>query len=71
MIEKIVADVLNIDQSTIEDKHNLVEDLGADSLNIVELVMQIEEQYEIEVPDEDAEGIETVADIKQYVEDNA
>jgi acyl carrier protein len=71
MIEKIVADVLNIDPSTVKDEHNLVEDLGADSLNIVELVMQIEEQYEIEVPDEDAEGIVTVADIKQYVEDNA
>ena len=71
MIEKIVADVLNINQSTIKDEHNLVEDLGADSLNIVELVMQIEEQYEIEVPDEDAEGISTVKDIKQYVEDNA
>ena len=71
MIEKIVADVLSINQSTIKDEHNLVEDLGADSLNIVELVMQIEEQYEIEVPDEDAEGISTVEDIKQYVEDNA
>ena len=71
MIEEIVADVLSINQSTIKDEHNLVEDLGADSLNIVELVMQIEEQYEIEVPDEDAEGISTVGDIKQYVEDNA
>ena len=71
MIEKIIANTLNIDQDAVRDECNLIEDLGADSLNIVELVMQIEEQYEIEVPDEDAEGISTVGDIKQYVEDNA
>ena len=70
MIEKIVADVLSINQSTIKDEHNLVEDLGADSLNIVELVMEIEEEYDMEIPDEDAEELHTVAALKQYVEDN-
>jgi len=69
MIEKMIADVLNIDQDAVRDECNLVEDLGADSLNIVELVMQIEEQFDMEVPDEDAENIHTVADIKQYIED--
>ena len=69
MIEKMIADVLNIDQDTVRDECNLVEDLGADSLNIVELVMQIEEQFDMEVPDEDAENINTVAELKQYIED--
>ena len=71
MIEKIIADTLKIDQNAVRDECKLVEDLGADSLNIVELVMEIEEEYSISVPDEDAENIFTVADIKQYVEDNA
>ncbi len=65
----MIADVLNIDQDAVRDECNLVEDLGADSLNIVELVMQIEEQFDMEVPDEDAENINTVAELKQYIED--
>ena len=53
------------------DDANFVNDLGADSLNIVELVMQVEEQFDIEIPDEDAEELHTVADLKQYIEDNS
>lgn len=71
MIEKIIADTLNIDQDAVRDECKLVEDLGADSLHVVELVMAVEEEYGISVPDEDAENIFTVGDIKQYVEDNA
>ena len=69
MLEKVIANTLGIDEGAIKDESNFVEDLGADSLNIVELVMQIEEQFDMEVPDEDAENIHTVADIKQYIED--
>jgi len=71
MIEKIIANTLNIDQDAVRDECKLVEDLGADSLHVVELVMAVEEEYGISVPDEDAENIFTVGDIKQYVEDNA
>jgi len=71
MIEKIIADTLNIDQDAVRDECKLIEDLGADSLHVVELVMAVEEEYGISVPDEDAENIFTVGDIKQYVEDNA
>ena len=71
MIEKIIADTLNIDQNAVRDECKLIEDLGADSLHVVELVMAVEEEYGISVPDEDAENIFTVGDIKQYVEDNA
>ncbi|MBR19945.1 MAG: acyl carrier protein [Euryarchaeota archaeon] len=69
MIEKIIADTLGIKEDAIKDESNLVEDLGADSLNIVELVMQVEEQFDMEIPDEDAELINTVSDLKQYIED--
>ena len=71
MVEKIIAETLKIDINSIKDECKLVEDLGADSLNIVELVMEIEDKYDLSVSDEDAENIFTVADIKQYVEDNA
>tara|TARA_B100001564_G_C20494707_1_gene603374 strand:- start:36 stop:251 length:216 start_codon:yes stop_codon:yes gene_type:complete len=70
MIEKIIAENLNIDQGLIKDDSNFVNDLGADSLNIVEVIMGIEEEFDIEIPDEDAEILHTVGDLKQYIEDN-
>tara|TARA_A100001011_G_scaffold10723_1_gene11826 strand:+ start:352 stop:567 length:216 start_codon:yes stop_codon:yes gene_type:complete len=71
MIEKIIAENLGIDQGMIKDESNFVNDLGADSLNIVEVIMGIEEEFDIEIPDEDAETLHTVGDLKQYIEDNA
>ena len=70
MIEKIIAENLGIDQGMIKDESNFVNDLGADSLNIVEVIMGIEEEFDIEIPDEDAEILHTVGDLKQYIEDN-
>ena len=60
MIEKIIAENLGIDQGMIKDESNFVNDLGADSLNIVEVIMGIEEEFDIEIPDEDAEKIEEI-----------
>jgi len=71
MIEKIIAEVVGCDQDLVKDDVNFVKDLGYDSLNVVELVMQIEEEYEIEIPDEDAEELHTVKDLKKYIEDYA
>ena len=71
MVEKIIAENLNIEQESIKDESNFVNDLGADSLNIVEVIMGIEEEFDIEIPDEDAEILHTVGDLKQYIEDNA
>ena len=71
MIEQLIADHLHIDASIINDDSKIVDDLGADSLHIVELVMQIENQFDIEIPDEDAETLLTVGDVKQYIKDNS
>ena len=70
-VEKIIADHLDIDINKVTDDAHLVDDLGADSLHIVELVMAFETEYDFEIPDEDAEQLVTVKAIKQYVEDYA
>jgi len=71
MLEKIISERLNVDVSTITDESHIVDDLGADSLHIVEIIMDIESEYKVEIPDEDAETLFTVADIKQWIEDNS
>ena len=71
MLEKIISERLNVDVSTITDESHIVDDLGADSLSVVEIVMDIESEYEVEIPDEDAETLFTVAEIKQWIEDNS
>tara|TARA_B110000444_G_scaffold80912_1_gene76485 strand:- start:1174 stop:1389 length:216 start_codon:yes stop_codon:yes gene_type:complete len=70
MIEKIIAEVVGCDQNLVKDDSNFVEDLGYDSLNVVELIMQIEEEYDIEMPDEDVEELHTVKNLKDYLEVN-
>lgn len=69
-MEKIIAEILDIDQDKIRDEHHFIDDLGADSLNIVEIVMGIEEEYEIEIPDEDTEQLQTVGDLRNYLNEN-
>ena len=70
-VEKIIADHLDIDVDKVTDDAHLVDDLGADSLHIVELVMAFETAYDLEIADEDAEELVTVKAIKQYIEDYA
>ena len=71
MIEKIIADHLGLDLSEVTDNKHIIDDLGADSLHTVELIMQLEEQYDIDIPDEDAENLDTVLKIKEYIRDYA
>ncbi|MCW6053439.1 acyl carrier protein [Microcoleus sp. A2-C5] len=59
-VKKIVADQLEVDPSEVKPEANFANDLGADSLDTVELVMALEEEFDIEIPDEDAEKITTV-----------
>jgi len=64
----IVGEQLGVEKDTLVPEANLLDDLGADSLDIVELVMAIEEEFGIEVPDSDAENIRTLGDITSYIE---
>ncbi|MCP5468379.1 MAG: acyl carrier protein [Deltaproteobacteria bacterium] len=66
-IKAIIAEQLNLDVDEVQNSASLVDDMGADSLDIVELVMAMEEDFEMEIPDEDAEKIVTVQDIIDYV----
>lgn len=64
---KIVADQLNVDESEINSDSSFVDDLGADSLDTVELVMAFEEEFGIEIPDDDAEKIQNVQNAIDYI----
>jgi acyl carrier protein len=70
-VEKIIADHLKIDISEVTDEKHIIEDLGGDSLHTVELVLAVENEYDITIPDEDAESLVTVGAIKQYISENA
>ena len=69
-VRKIIADTLSKSESEIKLESSLTEDLGADSLEIVELAMAMEEEFSIEIPDEDIEKISTVKDIIDYINDH-
>ncbi|EAU55063.1 acyl carrier protein [Mariprofundus ferrooxydans] len=66
-IIKIVGDQLNVDEGEINPDSSFVDDLGADSLDTVELVMAFEEEFGVEIPDEDAEGIQSVQNAIDYI----
>ncbi len=68
-IKEIIAEQLGVEEDVITADTNLMKDLEADSLDAVEIIMAIEDEYDIEVPDEDAEKFQTVTDIVKYVED--
>ena len=70
-VKEVVVEQLDCDPAEVKEDSKFIEDLGADSLDVVELVMALEEKFDIEIPDEDAEGILTVADAIKYVEDHA
>ncbi|MFP4198793.1 MAG: acyl carrier protein [Halanaerobium sp.] len=65
----IVAEELAVDRDEVTEDSSFIEDLGADSLDVVELVMAFEEEFDVEIPDEDAENIRTVEDAVSYLED--
>ena len=70
-IKGIIAEQLGVEEDAISMETNLMKDLEADSLDAVEIIMAIEDEFDIEVPDEDAEKFQTVADIVSYVEAKA
>ena len=69
-IKEIIMEQLQVEESEITMDTNLMKDLSADSLDAVEIIMAIEDEYGIEIPDEEAENIQTVQDLVRFVEDN-
>ena len=66
-VKEIVVDKLGVDSSKVSQEAKFIDDLGADSLDTVELIMQFEEEFEIEIPDEDAEKIMSVGEAVDYI----
>ena len=66
-VKEIVSDKLDVDGADIQEEQDFIEDLKADSLAVVEVVLALEEQFEIEIPDEDTEKIKTVRDAIEYI----
>ena len=69
-IKEIVAEQLGVDEAQVSNESSFMDDLGADSLDTVELVMALEEEFEIEISDEDAEKIQCVQDAIDYITDH-
>jgi len=66
-IKKIIVNRLGIDESKITENSSFIDDLGADSLDIIDLVMAFEEEFDIEIPDEDVEKMKTFGDVLRYL----
>src|SRR4030095_15536269 len=70
-VKEIIVEQLGVEEDDVTPAAKFIEDLGADSLDTVELVMALEEHFDIQIPDEDAEKIATVGDAIQYIKDNS
>lgn len=70
-VKKIIVEQLSAEESEVTPDASFIEDLGADSLDIVELIMALEEEFGVEIPDEDAEKITTVSDAVKYIQEHA
>lgn len=69
-VKGIIVDQLGVDEDEVKLEASFLNDLGADSLDLVELIMAIEEEFDIEIPDEEAERIQTVNDAVEYIKEN-
>ena len=70
-VKNILAEQFDVEEDIITAETNLQEDLGADSLDVVDLLMSIEDEFETEIPDEEVENIHTVGDLVSYIEANS
>ena len=69
-VKEIIVEQLGVAENAVTQEASFIDDLGADSLDIVELIMALEEEFDIEIPDADAEKIVTVGDVVDYIKDN-
>ena len=67
-VKKILVDQLDVEESAITPDSSIIDDLGADSLDIVDMVMSLEEEFDVEIPDEEIESMKTVGDIVKFIE---
>lgn len=70
-VKDVIVEQLNVDEADVNEDASFVDDLGADSLDIVELVMALEESFSVSIPDEEAESIKTVGDAVSFIAANA
>ncbi len=70
-IKEIIVDQLGVDEEDVKLEASFIDDLGADSLDIVELIMALEEEFDMEIPDEEAEKISTVGNVVDYIKANS
>ena len=69
-VKAIIVEQLGVAETSVEMESSFIDDLGADSLDIVELVMALEEEFDMEIPDADAEKVVTVGDVVEYIKEN-
>lgn len=69
-VKSIIVDQLDVDEDKVTMNANIQDDLGADSLDIVDLVMSFEEEFDLEIPEDQVENIKTVGDVVKYIEEN-
>ena len=70
-VKEILMDQLDVEEEKVTMEASIVDDLGADSLDLVDMVMSLEEEFDVEIHDDQVENIKTVGDIVKYIEDNA
>jgi len=70
-IKEIIIEQLGVQEDAVKPEASFIDDLGADSLDIVELIMALEEEFDLEIPDSDAEKVVTVSDVVDYIKENA
>ena len=70
-VKAIVVDQLGVDEEAVTMEASFIDDLGADSLDIVELIMALEEEFDLEIPDSEAENIKVVGDVVNYIKANS
>ena len=70
-VKEIIVEQLGVAENAVTSEASFIDDLGADSLDIVELIMALEEEFDMEIPDADAEKVVTVGDVVEYIKDNA
>lgn len=70
-VKKLISEQLDVEEDVIAEASSITDDLGADSLDVVDLVMSIEDEFGVEIPEDQVENIKTVGDIVKYIEDNS